>query len=209
MPSMCLQRQRISGAALATVFRPFFIGIAFAGPSRDRGRFCNSYPKRPSTHISVATIRPDENIAVPKSANSSKASRCSSSRRLTTLRMALSLFCSTGRSVHSSRDLSAQARSPIGATLRLDSRYLMIAMLARNIRLCRPLRIMASTSSARKRAETYPSRYAVRPFARLSPTAPQGFCPRSYIKFDGVQVHLTGGKRRVFIRNCFDWTKRF
>jgi bifunctional non-homologous end joining protein LigD len=47
--------------------------------------------------------------------------------------------------------------------------------------------------------------------ATLKAKAPKGDQWLHEIKFDGyrVQVHINGGKKRVFTRNGLDWTKRF
>lgn len=47
--------------------------------------------------------------------------------------------------------------------------------------------------------------------ATLKPKAPKGEQWIHEIKYDGyrVQVHLNGGRKKVFTRNGLDWTKRF
>jgi ATP-dependent DNA ligase len=47
--------------------------------------------------------------------------------------------------------------------------------------------------------------------ATLKTKAPSGAQWLHEIKYDGyrVQVHLNGGRKRVFTRNGLDWTKRF
>jgi bifunctional non-homologous end joining protein LigD len=48
-------------------------------------------------------------------------------------------------------------------------------------------------------------------FATLKPKAPKGDQWLHEIKFDGyrLQIHVNGGRKKVFTRNGLDWTKRF
>ena len=47
--------------------------------------------------------------------------------------------------------------------------------------------------------------------ATLKAKAPKGEQWLHEIKYDGyrVQLHTSGGRRKVYTRNGFDWTKRF